>query len=239
MAETPGICTQTTQCELARSGRSVTIPLGEPFVCPECQRGLVPPVQLSPPPVAARVSPALILACTGAGLLVLGGAVFLGHELGAAPAPSVIASLPTPPRAPVQTTAPAKPPAPAPAIVAAVAPPAAAPPPVSAPPAPQLAAAAPVLQIPPPALPAAPAPAQAAGSPPITAAPAPGPVIAAKIASNQPAPAPLPAVQPMPQVVAAPPPPVAPPAVAAVPDQPFSPVPVQGGAPAYPHRTGG
>ncbi len=92
MVETPGICTDTASCDVARSGRTVAVPLGTPFVCPGCGSGLVPPVQATEPGAAHKMPAAVPMALMGAGLLVLGGAVFLGRELGAAaqaPAPLV------------------------------------------------------------------------------------------------------------------------------------------------------
>ncbi len=266
MVETPGVCTQTTHCEMARSGRSVTIPLGAAFVCPDCGRGLVPPVQASPPLVARKMPMAIPFSLVGAGLLVLGGAVFVGRELGAGPPPPVVAASLPAPASPAAVTPPAAPsqaaPALSPATVAAL--PAATPPASTAPapavvppPAPDLASAAAQPAVvasaagaPLAAMPVAPAPAAPAPLPAVTprladvasapaplpaasAAPAPAKSAAATIASAAPAPAPakpapLPAPLPAPATVAALQ------AAPVVPDQPFSPVAIAGGAPAYP-----
>ncbi len=254
MAETPGICTQTTTCEVARSGRTMTVPLGSPFVCPECARGLVPPVQSTEAVSAQRMPAAVPLALVGAGLLVLGGAVFLGRELGesrvalapqmASGSPTVI-SVPAPPSAPpVQLAAAAPSPAPA-TMTAAPSPPiqAALPAPVAVAtgaPASRPADARPAI---PPAQSSAPAVIVANVASPVSktvASTAPGPalpvavnpVFASKMAAlpppaaTQPAKAP-PVSAPIAIAAAAPLPPP-------LPDQSFSPVPTQGGSPAYP-----
>ena len=287
MAETPGICTQTTNCETARSGRSITVPLGSPFVCPECSRGLVPPLQASEPVAPAKMPVSVPLSLVGAGLLVLGGAVFLGRELGAAGAPPPVLplqtassadarpQLPKPmqvptaqPPAMVVAAAPAAPvvplaqPASGPPVMPSVNLPAAAAgaqtaqgasapaklvsaPPVSSPPGAASPISAQPVAAPPVSMPAA---SLASVAPPaalLSAAPAPAPsagphkeTAVAAVAGSQPAPAfaatpaPIPAATPTPAPVA-----LAvsePPVLPTLADQPFSPVPVIGGAPSYP-----
>ena len=133
MVETPGICTQTTTCEVARSGRIMTVPLGSPFVCPQCERGLAPPVQSTDPVSVQKMPAAVPLALVGAGLLVLGGAVFLGRELGegrVSPHAQVTSESPKAVSAPVPSPAPTRLAMAAPAVVAALAPPTRAPLPV-------------------------------------------------------------------------------------------------------------
>ncbi len=236
MVETPGICTQTTTCEVARSGRMLTVPLGSPFVCPDCGRGLVPPVQATEPSSAKAMPAAVPLALVGAGLLVLGGAVFLGRELGATSAapPAQVASeshtvaLPTvPPPAAQARLAAAKPAtaAPAPPVqvaaaktdaVAVPAKPAEAPPAVTAMPAGQ------PVSAPPPA--ATSAAVTVASAVPVRAMPA---ATAPAVPPTAALPIKLPAASvPVTIAVAAPPPAIA--------DQSFSPVPVTGGNPVYP-----
>ncbi len=243
MVETPGICTDTASCDVARSGRTVAVPLGTPFVCPGCGSGLVPPVQATEPGAAHKMPAAVPMALMGAGLLVLGGAVFLGRELGAAaqaPAPLVsnespkALSRPAPlvklaaaapdlappgvrPLLPVQATPPA-----ALASAASVARPAETRPATPAlqagAPAP---AAAPVRTVTGAVLPAAVAPAAlprvalAPAATTLPAGPSPAPAVSAPVAASLAAAA----VAPLPPAIA---------------DQGFSPVPVLGGSPAYP-----
>ncbi len=125
MVETPGICIQTTMCEVARSGRIMTVPLGSPFVCPECERGLAPPVQSTDPVSVQKMPAAVPLALVGAGLLVLGGAVFLGRELAegrVSPSAQVASESSKAVSAPVPSPAPTKLAMAAPALVATPAP---------------------------------------------------------------------------------------------------------------------
>lgn len=243
MVETPGICTQTTTCEVARSGRIMTVPLGSPFVCPECERGLTPPVQSTDPLSVQKMPAAVPLALVGAGLLVLGGAVFLGRELGegrAAPVAQVAnesakaVSVPmadsAPTRLAVAAPASVTPPAsqnavllPIPQTVATADPKVA---PADTPP-PKTADARPAAPLAPSAAIAAtgsalllatgsaPRVATAALPTPVSAQTAKPPVVSAPAASVVAA------------AMVAPPPP-------AVPDQSFSPVPTSGGSPAYP-----
>ena len=261
MAETPGICTQTTICEVARSGRTMTVPLGSPFLCPECGRGLVPPLQITEPVSVQRMPAAVPLALVGAGLLVLGGAVFLGRELGeaaVAPAPQVVASVPAKPGP--MPVLPALPPVRTAALAAAATPgPAPDPTPAQAAPASDLKAAPVAMPAKPadtgPVVSPAPGSATALATPAMLPPDAPAPPTAiASVAPTPAAPA-VPAVAlikpaaPEPQAavkLAALPPPAPPPAatpsVAApvpapapvLPDQPFSAVAVSGGTPAYP-----
>lgn len=227
---------------MARSGKSVTVPLGSPFICPECARGLVPPIQASEPMLPPRMPLAVPLSLVGAGLLVLGGAVFLGRELGqsqsmpqtqpqiASLAPSRLTATPVASPAPPAKVAVAIQP-----IVVASALPAAPAAPAAPMPAP---APATTKAVPAVAETDAPAvqpikPAIVTAAPSVAALPA-APVIspeAAKplaLAAVKPvaAPAPIPPVSQMP--------PPALPATPVEPDEPFSPVPVSGGTPAYP-----
>ncbi len=237
MAATPGICTQSTKCQTARSGRVIVIGLGEPFACPDCGSPLTPPAQAAtmPPPKPA-IPLALAMGTLGAGLFVLGGAMFLGRQLGSTPAPvaqiapplAVLASSAPPvaktaiPQgsAPAQASVPSQGHAPSDAQMA---------------PAPNvLAAAAPVK---PPVALAALAP----SGQPMAPQPLPDPVAMPDVASLTPAPASTPAPLPAPAIAASSPAPAAdaplPTQEAAeisVPDKPFSPVPEAGGAPAYP-----
>ncbi len=238
MVETPGMCMQTRTCEVARSARSVSVPLGTSFVCPECGNGLVPPVQAGPPAAPGRVPLSGPMALVGSALLVLGGAVFLGRMLGEVSRPPAPAAVPL-----VATAAPPAAPQAAAAGNAGAAmatdrktvaveapegksvtprqadttPPSLATQPALAalPTPPQL----PVVQTT-PAPPASPAPTV---QPEKRIAAAPEPPAARPLALPEAAPKAAPA--PKPALVAALPPP---------PDQPFSPVPVTGGAPAYP-----
>ncbi len=222
MVETPGICTDTASCDVARSGRTVAVPLGTPFVCPGCGSGLVPPVQATEPGAAHKMPAAVPMALMGAGLLVLGGAVFLGRELGAAaqaPAPLVfnespkVLSRPAPlvklaAAAPASTASAARPAETRPATPALQA----------GAPAP---AAAPVRTVTGAVLPAAVAPAAlprvalAPAATTLPAGPSPAPAVSAPVAASLAAAA----VAPLPPAIA---------------DQGFSPVPVLGGSPAYP-----
>ena len=99
MVETPGMCTKLGACEMAGPSFHQTVPLGAPFVCRSCGSALVPPMQQTALPVAgpSALRPALLM---GTALLMLGGALMLGRELGGAGAPAVPA-----PRAPKQLAA--------------------------------------------------------------------------------------------------------------------------------------
>ncbi len=239
MVETPGICTDTASCDVARSGRTVAVPLGTPFVCPGCGSGLVPPVQATEPGAAHKMPAAVPMALMGAGLLVLGGAVFLGRELGAAaqaPAPLVSNESPkalSRPAPPVKLAAAAPAGAAGRAALFRSRPPSGPLPPRGARPAetrpatPALQAgapapaAAPVRTVTGAVLPAAVAPAalpRVALAPAATTLPAgssPAPAVSAPVAASLAAAA----VAPLPPAIA---------------DQGFSPVPVLGGSPAYP-----
>ncbi len=84
IVETPGVCIRTAECQVARLGRGVKIPLGARFVCPGCGHALAPPAQLSV--LASRrasMNPIPLMIFAGAGLAVLGGSVLLGWQLGA------------------------------------------------------------------------------------------------------------------------------------------------------------
>ena len=245
MAATAGICVKTATCETARTGRVVAVPLGDPFACPDCKAALMPPNQATRPPASARVPMATPLIFVGAGLFVLGGAIFVGHEIGqmtAQPAPVVTASALTPMR-PAAVALP-KPSLPTAGSDAAV------PPSI-----PKLADAAPLIPAVPPgsvsqdsklaiasgpavsALPAPALPTLPAPAPVVQAKPMPGPAIAEAAKLPQPA-----VSAPVQMSVAKPvaPPPAEtvanaePPLLPLPPDQPFSPAPEAGGAPAYP-----
>lgn len=233
MAATAGICTQTTKCQVAKSGRIVAVPLGESFVCPECGNGLAPPTQLTPEPVVKRSSSTLPLALVGVGLFVLGGAIFVGRELGgggSAPAPALAVRTPAP-AAPAQATVAAAAPAPTPL------------PPVPLPVLPPLTPApATTAALPPPATSVAALPAPLPAPIALPTAPVPAPVAPAptQLAALQSPPPKTPAAKPVappPAAVAlaAPPAPVPePPPAALPPDAPFSPTPETGGTPTYP-----
>lgn len=84
IVETPGICIRTADCQVARLGRGVKIPLGARFVCPGCGHALAPPAQLGV--LASRrasMNPVPLIIFAGAGLAVLGGSILLGWQLGA------------------------------------------------------------------------------------------------------------------------------------------------------------
>lgn len=103
MVETPGMCIQTRQCERARHGRIVTVPLGVAFVCPECGHGLVAPTQQTPAPVR-RAAPVLPVGLAVGAVVLLGGAVLIGKELGAGTGSAAVAMQATPPSRLVEPT---------------------------------------------------------------------------------------------------------------------------------------
>ncbi len=69
MQSSPGLCRNLAECELARSGQLVSVPLYDAFVCPSCGAQLAsPPLPVKPPDRSRRIVLAtLLLACLGVG----------------------------------------------------------------------------------------------------------------------------------------------------------------------------
>jgi phosphate transport system substrate-binding protein len=101
MAFTRGRCTNFDYCSAAEARRDIDVPIGQDFVCPECGKGLKAP-PLAQKSGGSPVVPVLI----GVGALVLvGGAIYLGMQMGGANKPTpAVAQAPAP--APRPGTAP-------------------------------------------------------------------------------------------------------------------------------------
>lgn len=234
MIETPGICCNGSACQVAARGEIVTVPLGAAFVCHQCGTPLAPPVQHTPAPVGTR-SPLRPLALGCFALLLAGGAVLAGRML-ALQTSGGVAQVELP-----KSAARSKPLTRAPTPVPRASKPEAATMSMAAPSGPAATSGAGVTQAQRPApgpadvRPAAlPRPAAGAGvpvvqtSPPAQAVQAPPPPVLA-LATAAPH---VPRVTPPTSALGAPP--ASQPAPPAIIDPPFNPVPLAGGAPAYP-----
>jgi len=82
MTKTPGRCPNIKNCDLAVRRRTVQIPLKQPFVCPSCGSGLVPPPISTGPDLR-------LIARLGGGVVVVIGALTLWLASGKPPPPAV------------------------------------------------------------------------------------------------------------------------------------------------------